>query len=161
MGAIIISDTRHVVQTVAKSPFEVQMTLSIRDFQKQDIGSYSCTAKNSLGEMESNIRLYEIAGPTKAQNAIHPGPYGENQSEEEDNITLYRATDVTKMRSNPLDNKVYWYIGQATASLPSPTVKANKNHISIVKISPSVGLKLQSGTSVINMLFIVFYYFKW
>ena len=55
---MIISGTRHDVQTVAKSPFEVRMTLSIRDLQKEDIGSYGCTAKNSLGEMESRIRLY-------------------------------------------------------------------------------------------------------
>lgn len=49
---------RHDVQTTIKSPFEVRMKLTIRNIQRQDLGSYRCAAKNSLGEMESNIRLY-------------------------------------------------------------------------------------------------------
>lgn len=55
---MIISNSRHDVQTTIKSPFEVRMKLTIRNLQRQDVGSYRCAAKNSLGEMESNIRLY-------------------------------------------------------------------------------------------------------
>lgn len=48
----------HDVQAVPKSQFEVRMILTIRDLQKQDVGTYRCAAKNSLGEVESSIRLY-------------------------------------------------------------------------------------------------------
>lgn len=34
------------------------MSLMIRNFQKTDVGTYRCAAKNSLGEVESSIRLY-------------------------------------------------------------------------------------------------------
>lgn len=55
---MIISSVRHNVQTAAKSPFEVRMSLMIRNLQKNDVGTYRCAAKNSLGEVESSIRLY-------------------------------------------------------------------------------------------------------
>nr|CAI5837662.1 unnamed protein product [Callosobruchus analis] len=34
------------------------MTVIVRQLQRDDVGSYRCIAKNSLGEVESNIRLY-------------------------------------------------------------------------------------------------------
>lgn len=34
------------------------MTVIVRNLQKEDAGSYRCIAKNSLGEVESSIRLY-------------------------------------------------------------------------------------------------------
>lgn len=57
-GAMIITSVRYDVQAVPKSPFEVRMILTIRNLQKHDVGTYKCAAKNSLGEVESNIRLY-------------------------------------------------------------------------------------------------------
>ncbi|XP_014473731.1 PREDICTED: lachesin-like isoform X2 [Dinoponera quadriceps] len=59
-GAMIISSVRHDVQAVAKSQFEVRMILTIRNLQKHDVGTYRCAAKNSLGDVESSIRLYDI-----------------------------------------------------------------------------------------------------
>lgn len=58
VGAMIISSVRHDVQAVPKSQFEVRMILTIRNLQKHDVGTYRCAAKNSLGEVESSIRLY-------------------------------------------------------------------------------------------------------
>lgn len=57
-GAMIISSVRYNVQMATKSPFEVRMSLMIRNLQKNDVGTYRCAAKNSLGEVESSIRLY-------------------------------------------------------------------------------------------------------
>lgn len=34
------------------------MMLTIRNLQKTDVGNYKCVAKNSLGDVESSIRLY-------------------------------------------------------------------------------------------------------
>ncbi|KAG8229386.1 hypothetical protein J437_LFUL000907 [Ladona fulva] len=56
---MVISSDKYDVQGVSRSMFEVRMVLVIRDFQRQDVGSYRCIAKNSLGEVESNIRLYD------------------------------------------------------------------------------------------------------
>lgn len=57
-GEMVVSSLKYDVQSVGRSMFEVCMTLVVRYFQKEDAGSYKCIAKNSLGEVESNIRLY-------------------------------------------------------------------------------------------------------
>jgi Immunoglobulin I-set domain len=57
-GEMVISSDKYDVQTSSKSMFEVKMVLNIRSLAKTDVGSYRCIAKNSLGEVESSIRLY-------------------------------------------------------------------------------------------------------
>lgn len=57
-GEMVISSDKYEVQSSSKSMFEVRMVLTIRNLAKGDAGSYRCIAKNSLGEVESNIRLY-------------------------------------------------------------------------------------------------------
>lgn len=57
-GEMVIQSYKYDVQIVSKSLFEVRMTVIVRNLQKEDAGSYRCIAKNSLGEVESNIRLY-------------------------------------------------------------------------------------------------------
>lgn len=54
---VITSDKYQTIST-HKSIFEDQMVLTIKSVEKHDLGSYRCIAKNSLGEVESNIRLY-------------------------------------------------------------------------------------------------------
>ncbi|XP_046661558.1 lachesin-like [Homalodisca vitripennis] len=94
-GEMVISSEKYEVQSLTKSLFEVKMMLIIRGFNKQDVGSYRCIAKNSLGEVESNIRLYEIPGPTKR---VYPGPpydeedqqyevYGSAEDEDQDELS--------------------------------------------------------------------------
>ncbi|CAH2008748.1 unnamed protein product [Acanthoscelides obtectus] len=55
---MVISSSKYDVQTTSKSVFHVRMTVIVRQLQREDVGSYRCIAKNSLGEVESNIRLY-------------------------------------------------------------------------------------------------------
>lgn len=57
-GEMIVSSPKYNVQETSISPYEMRMTVTIRKFQREDIGSYRCIAKNSLGEVDSSIRLY-------------------------------------------------------------------------------------------------------
>lgn len=41
-----------------KSMFEAEMSMTIKHIRREDLGSYICVAKNSLGDVESKIRLY-------------------------------------------------------------------------------------------------------
>lgn len=55
---MVVTSSKFEVTNKAISSFSISMKVTIRNFQKKDAGSYKCIAKNSLGEVESNIRLY-------------------------------------------------------------------------------------------------------
>ncbi|XP_026821901.1 LOW QUALITY PROTEIN: lachesin-like [Rhopalosiphum maidis] len=61
-GDMVITSDKYQTNSTQKSIFEDQMVLTIKSVEKYDLGSYRCIAKNSLGEVESSIRLYEIRG---------------------------------------------------------------------------------------------------
>ncbi|KAL5276015.1 hypothetical protein ACFFRR_001691 [Megaselia abdita] len=60
---MIVASNKYGVTEIVKSQYETKMTIIVRNFQKEDVGSYRCIAKNSLGEVDSSIRLYEIPRP--------------------------------------------------------------------------------------------------
>ncbi|CRK96482.1 CLUMA_CG009931, isoform A, partial [Clunio marinus] len=64
-GEMIVSSSKYIVQEHSRSLYEMKMTVTVKKFEKDDVGSYRCIAKNSLGEVDSSIRLYEIPGPTR------------------------------------------------------------------------------------------------
>lgn len=55
---MIVSSSKYHVQEHSQSMYETKMSMIVRKFQKDDVGSYRCIAKNSLGEVDSSIRLY-------------------------------------------------------------------------------------------------------
>uniref|UniRef100_A0A1B0CRC5 Putative lachesin n=1 Tax=Lutzomyia longipalpis TaxID=7200 RepID=A0A1B0CRC5_LUTLO len=94
---MIVSSGKYHVQENTKSIYETRMSVTVRNFKKEDVGSYRCIAKNSLGEVDSSIRLYEIPGPTRKVFAPkygtetndvlkirHPSPKVTYQPEEDD-----------------------------------------------------------------------------
>lgn len=54
----MVENKKYAMQINQKSQFEVSMIMSIINFGREDIGSYTCVAKNSIGGVESRIRLY-------------------------------------------------------------------------------------------------------
>lgn len=53
-----MSSTKYTVQEHSRSLYEMKMSMTVKKFEKDDVGSYRCIAKNSLGEVDSSIRLY-------------------------------------------------------------------------------------------------------
>lgn len=80
-GEMIVTNEKYETKTEIRSQFETKMTLKVKNFQAQDAGSYKCNAKNSVGDVESSIRLYEIPGPTHHPNTA----YEDNSTKEKDN----------------------------------------------------------------------------
>ncbi|CAL7948247.1 unnamed protein product [Xylocopa violacea] len=62
-GEMIISNQKYSMSEVKTSVYSVQMRLVIMNLQKQDLGGYKCISKNSIGDAEGNIRLYDMDLP--------------------------------------------------------------------------------------------------
>ncbi|XP_076341042.1 lachesin-like [Tachypleus tridentatus] len=79
-NVIVISNSKYNITEVPQGLYKSQMKLRIRNLQPEDYGTYSCSAKNSLGEAENNIKLYEIPAPvpspqtSSTPKALKPKP---------------------------------------------------------------------------------------
>ncbi|KAG5894433.1 hypothetical protein JTB14_019801 [Gonioctena quinquepunctata] len=77
-GEMIISNDKYLMTEINNSYYSVQMKLVIRRFHKSDLGGYKCISKNSIGDAEGNIRLYEV----EIQERIEVAEETEQKSEE-------------------------------------------------------------------------------
>ncbi|XP_076174215.1 lachesin [Ptiloglossa arizonensis] len=150
-SAMIISSQQHDVQAIMKSQIEVRMALTIRNLQKHDVGTYKCVAKNSLGDVESSIRLYEISGPAKTQTAARPSFY-----DEEDEI-VYGSAEMDKMENKPLsvDNTINWHMGYPSVATPVPTVRISKKRPTIGMGSNAVHRSASDLLVIVSMLIVI------
>lgn len=58
LDEMVILSSKYEVVNTALSSIECRMQLTIRQLTATDFGGYRCIAKNSLGEVDSIIRLY-------------------------------------------------------------------------------------------------------
>jgi len=71
LGEMIVTSGKYHVQESSQSMYETKMSMIVRKFQKDDVGSYRCIAKNSLGEVDSSIRLYGELFSSFPINVVH------------------------------------------------------------------------------------------
>ena len=55
---ILIPNDRLKITEERDTEYSLWMTLTIREFETSDAGDYICTAKNSIGEVQSTIQAY-------------------------------------------------------------------------------------------------------
>ncbi|XP_043680709.1 lachesin-like isoform X1 [Vespula pensylvanica] len=77
-GEMIISNSKYSMSETKTSAYSVHMRLVIMNLQKQDLGGYKCISKNSIGDAEGNIRLYDMELPK------HTKKIGDRRGAEED-----------------------------------------------------------------------------
>ncbi|CAH0725057.1 unnamed protein product, partial [Brenthis ino] len=58
-GEMLLDGPKYIIRE-EKSSYKVSMWLTIKQFSKNDIGTYNCVSTNSLGKSEGTLRLYEI-----------------------------------------------------------------------------------------------------
>lgn len=111
-GEMIISNDKYFMTEISNSYYSVQMRLVIRRFHKSDLGGYKCISKNSIGDAEGNIRLYEmeIQDQTEADEESTPE---ENTEEKSSNNRLYNGFQGSLTETD--DNKVTSDIGASSS----------------------------------------------
>ncbi|XP_022902062.1 lachesin [Onthophagus taurus] len=67
-NAMLLPSKKYGTETTENS-YRAHMKLTVRNMQTKDFGNYRCISKNSLGETEGSIRLYEIPMPSTPPRA--------------------------------------------------------------------------------------------
>ncbi|XP_076342050.1 lachesin-like [Tachypleus tridentatus] len=112
---LVIADSKRDVMTVEVGLYKVAMRLRIRNVSQDDFGSYSCHAKNSLGEVEASIKLYgvppSLSPIMKAE--VHPrgNKHEGNQITTSENVFVDSRKNSNNRKSDDistetLDNKM-------------------------------------------------------
>ncbi|KPJ13964.1 Lachesin [Papilio machaon] len=66
---VMVLPTKKYAVTTDENSYRAHMKLTVRNLQSGDFGNYRCISKNSLGETEGSIRLYEIPMPSTSPKA--------------------------------------------------------------------------------------------
>ncbi|XP_054724354.1 neurotrimin-like, partial [Uloborus diversus] len=73
-GIMVLTNEKFNNQLITSGLYKVTMRLTIRNLKPDDFAPYTCVAKNSLGETEGTIRLYEIPPPSSPSTSQSPEP---------------------------------------------------------------------------------------
>ncbi|VVC92393.1 unnamed protein product [Leptidea sinapis] len=66
---VMVLPTKKYAINTDENSYRAHMKLTVRNLQSGDFGNYRCISKNSLGETEGSIRLYEIPMPSTSPKA--------------------------------------------------------------------------------------------
>ncbi|XP_011503875.1 PREDICTED: lachesin-like [Ceratosolen solmsi marchali] len=67
-SSMVLSTDKYATENEENS-YRTHMRLTIKNLQSGDFGNYRCISKNSLGETEGSIRLYEFLKPSMPPKA--------------------------------------------------------------------------------------------
>ncbi|XP_020292957.1 lachesin-like isoform X2 [Pseudomyrmex gracilis] len=89
---MIITNSKYSMSEMKMSAYSVQMRLVIMNLQKHDLGGYKCISKNSIGDAEGNIRLYDMELPKHSKKS------GDRRSDDDTNESIdgHRLNGVSK-----------------------------------------------------------------
>ncbi|KAI5710114.1 hypothetical protein M8J75_005795 [Diaphorina citri] len=65
----IILESKKYHLNFTENSYRAHMKMTVKNLESKDFGSYKCISKNSLGETEGSIRLYEIPMASKPPKA--------------------------------------------------------------------------------------------
>ncbi|KAG4074609.1 hypothetical protein HA402_004480, partial [Bradysia odoriphaga] len=128
-----------------ENSYRAHMKLTIKNLQYGDFGNYRCISKNSLGETEGSIRVYDIplpSSPSKQITHVFPEPK-ENSVVRNDSTRIVQPEVVFPMRSEshgspngPIERKGTVAIGQSVfyTDFPPKKLKLNKSGTSFTEM---------------------------
>ncbi|CAG9784789.1 unnamed protein product [Diatraea saccharalis] len=84
---VMVLPTKKYAITTEENSYRAHMKLTVRNLQTGDFGNYRCISKNSLGETEGSIRLYEIPMPSTSPKVTEMKSSANKESVRRTNIT--------------------------------------------------------------------------
>ncbi|XP_046645044.1 lachesin-like isoform X1 [Daphnia pulicaria] len=87
-GEIIIDNSRFSMKVSLENEYKMTMTLTIRNLSAEFFGGYRCIVRNSLGETDGMIRLYEVPAVPRSSVDTEPPYDTEMEDSQSDNVLL-------------------------------------------------------------------------
>ncbi|CAF4904957.1 unnamed protein product [Pieris macdunnoughi] len=84
---VMVLPTKKYAINTEENSYRAHMKLTVRNLQGGDFGNYRCISKNSLGETEGSIRLYEIPMPSTSPKATEMKSTANKESVRRTNVT--------------------------------------------------------------------------
>ncbi|XP_045524996.1 lachesin-like isoform X2 [Pieris brassicae] len=84
---VMVLPTKKYAINTEENSYRAHMKLTVRNLQGGDFGNYRCISKNSLGETEGSIRLYEIPMPSTSPKATEMKSTANKESVRRANVT--------------------------------------------------------------------------
>ncbi|XP_023333898.1 neurotrimin isoform X2 [Eurytemora carolleeae] len=116
-GQMILRDARHDTEEEMEN-YRLVSRLTVFNISKEDIGIYKCVSKNSLGETESTVRLYEVEAPSTSTELSYYEPHLPAIGKSE--LVNTREKDVSQRRTS-LNSRQKWRTTERSVSVTSPT----------------------------------------
>ncbi|XP_031773603.1 lachesin-like isoform X3 [Apis florea] len=105
LGEEMILSNEKYTTSIMENSYRAYMRLTIRNLQAGDFGNYRCISKNSLGETEGSIRLYEIPKPSAAPKATEIKSSANKEGRPSTPSPAKRPTTVWPSSYNPYYTK--------------------------------------------------------
>ncbi|XP_076635423.1 lachesin isoform X3 [Colletes latitarsis] len=105
LGDEMILSNEKYTTIIMENSYRAHMNLTIRNLQTSDFGNYRCISKNSLGETEGSIRLYEIPKPSAAPKATEIKSSANKEGRPSTPSPAKRPTTVWPSSYNPYYTK--------------------------------------------------------
>ncbi|XP_065335206.1 lachesin-like isoform X4 [Cloeon dipterum] len=98
--AMLLS-TKKYITSFTENSYRTHMKLTIRNLREKDFGNYKCIAKNSLGETEGSIRLYERVVARNSTRPSETTPLGGEQTSGSKRGASFSSSEVSAVTPKP------------------------------------------------------------
>ncbi|XP_045586284.1 lachesin [Procambarus clarkii] len=121
-GEMLMSSGKYGVTEEHNKPggYAVHMKLTLHDLTAADIGLFTCVAKNSIGEVESNINVYYIAPPTTTPPRMVPNFIETNRIEDGEDTPMSSPGVLTDLATGEATDRDTYRQGPSEGSGGDP-----------------------------------------
>ncbi|CAG2117507.1 unnamed protein product, partial [Medioppia subpectinata] len=129
----VLSATNKYQTREEHDSYRTKMRLKITNLEEKDFGSYKCVAKNSLGEKEGLVRLYEVAIAVNQELSPSVWPPG-FLSPSHRNNSLMRSNMGSSMMGD--NTKQHDTQSVSSSAAKSDSSKSSANHNLLNRLIP-------------------------